>query len=104
MASVSFYAKKFHGRKTASGSKYNHYAFTAAHRTLPFGTMLKLVNPATKAWTVVVVTDDGPHVRGRDLDISHAAAEQLGIVKDGVATVEMHRRTHALESKQPKSR
>jgi rare lipoprotein A len=84
---ASFYAKKFHGRKTASGERLHSDSLTCAHRTYPFGTKLKVYNPANGRSVVVRVTDRGPFVRGRIIDLSWRAAQELGIVSQGVATV-----------------
>lgn len=76
---ASYYAHKFHGRRTAHGSRFNMYDFTAAHRALPFGTILRVTNPSTGACLLVQVNDRGPYVRRRVLDLSYAAAEVLGV-------------------------
>jgi rare lipoprotein A len=84
---ASFYANKFHGRKTASGERLHQDSLTCAHRTYPFGTKLKVYNPANGRSVVVRVTDRGPFVRGRIIDLSWRAAKELGIIAQGVATV-----------------
>lgn len=84
---ASFYAQKFHGRKTASGERLHKDSLTCAHRTYPFGTKLKVYNPANGRSVVVRVTDRGPYVRGRIIDLSWRAAKELGIISQGVATV-----------------
>ena len=72
---VSWYGKKFHGRRTASGERYNMYALTAASKTLAFGTKIRLTY---KSKVVIVrINDRGPYVRGRKLDISYASAKKL---------------------------
>lgn len=86
---ASYYAAKFHGRRTASGEKFSSKLMTAAHLTLPFGTRLKVTNPATHTSVIVRVNDRGPHVRGRIIDLSRAAAELLGITRSGIARVEL---------------
>jgi len=91
-ARASYYGKGFHGKLTASGTKFNANAMTAAHRELPFGTVLKVVNPLNKKWVFVTITDRGPFVKSRELDLSHAAAKKLGILTAGVATVAIYRR------------
>jgi rare lipoprotein A len=70
---ASYYADKFTGRKTASGKIFNNNAYTCASKTLPFGTRLKVTSPATKKSVIVVVTDRGPYVKGRDIDLSKRA-------------------------------
>ena len=72
---ASWYGKKFHGRKTSSGETYNMYAMTAAHKTLPLGTHLKVVNLNNDEEVVVRINDRGPFVRGRIIDLSYAAAK-----------------------------
>ena len=84
---ASFYAQKFHGRKTASGERLHRDSLTCAHLTYPFGTKLKVYNPANGRSVVVRVTDRGPYVRGRIIDLSWRAAKELGIISQGVATV-----------------
>jgi rare lipoprotein A len=87
--SASYYAAKFHGRRTASGEAFDNRAMTAAHRTLPFGTMVRVTNPSTGKSVVVRINDRGPFTRGRMIDVSRAAAEQLGLIAPGHATVEL---------------
>lgn len=72
-AEVSYYADKFDGRKTASGEKFSNSKLTAAHRTLPFGTKLKVTNPENNESVVVEVNDRGPHKKSRELDLSKKA-------------------------------
>ena len=86
---ASYYGKEFHGRKTASGEKYNMSAFTAAHRTLPFGTLVKVTNKSNKLSVIVKVNDRGPFSKKRIVDISRAAAESIDMVSDGVVMVEV---------------
>ncbi|NQW29130.1 MAG: septal ring lytic transglycosylase RlpA family protein [Ignavibacteria bacterium] len=76
---ASWYGPGFHGRRTASGSKYDMHAMTAAHKTLPFGTLLKVVNPLNGKTIIVEVTDRGPFIRKRVVDLSYAAAKELGV-------------------------
>jgi len=88
--SASYYADKFTGRPTASGAPYEPSAFTAAHRTLPFGTVLRVTRLGGGQRVYVRVTDRGPFgPRGRILDLSRAAAEHLGMLKAGVAKIEV---------------
>lgn len=86
---ASWYGKRFHGRKTASGERYNMYAMTAAHRTLPLPSYVRVTNPANGSSVVVLVNDRGPYVGNRVIDLSYAAASALGIVKRGTAVVEL---------------
>ena len=84
---ASYYAHSFNGRKTASGERLHPDSLTCAHRTFPFGTMLKVYNPANGRSVIVRVTDRGPFVRGRIIDLSWRAAKELDIVSKGVAVV-----------------
>ncbi len=87
--SASYYAARFHGRRTASGEVFDNRAMTAAHRTLPFGSVVRVTNPANGASVVVRINDRGPFTRGRMIDVSRAAAEELGLIAPGHATVEL---------------
>jgi rare lipoprotein A len=87
MAVASWYGEPFHGRLTASGERYNMYGLSAAHRSLPFGTRLKVTNPENGTFSVVTVNDRGPFVRGRQVDLSYGAAREIGLVGDGVGRV-----------------
>lgn len=87
--SASYYAAKFHGRRTASGERFDNTAMTAAHRSLPFGSKVRVTNPANGKSVVVRINDRGPFTRGRAIDVSHAAAKHLGLVARGHGTVEM---------------
>ena len=84
---ASFYAKRFHGRKTASGERLHPDSMTCAHRSYPFGTLLMVYNPANGRSVNVRVTDRGPYVQGRIIDLSWSAAKKLGIIGQGIATV-----------------
>jgi rare lipoprotein A len=84
---ASWYGRKFHGRKTASGQRYNMHAFTAAHRTLPFGTQVSVTNLANGRTVRLVINDRGPFVRGRLIDVSRRAARELGFLHKGTARV-----------------
>lgn len=86
---ASYYAPQFHGQPTASGQNYNKNALTCAHRTLPFGTKLKVTSLANKQSVEVMVNDRGPFIAGRVVDVSLAAAQQLGLLRAGVAPVEI---------------
>ena len=83
---ASFYDE---GTQTASGEKFDPNSLTAAHRTLPFGTRLRVINLATGRSVIVRVNDRGPHVPGRIVDVSYSAAQQLGIVERGTAKVKL---------------
>lgn len=84
----SWYGKRFNGRKTANGERFNMFALTAAHKTLPFGTLLRVKNLNNDKAVIVKVNDRGPFIRGRVLDLSYGAAEKLGFAAAGVTTVE----------------
>lgn len=84
---ASFYAKHFNGRKTASGERLHPDSLTCAHRSYPFGTLLRVYNPVNGRSVNVRVTDRGPYVRGRIIDLSWRAAKELDIIGQGIATV-----------------
>ena len=86
---ASYYAHKYHGKKTASGENYNMHELTAAHRTLPFGSKVRITNLNNNNSVVVRINDRGPFVRGRIIDVSLAAARELDMVRSGVARVEV---------------
>lgn len=85
--SASWYGPGFHGKKTASGQKFNQNAMTAAHKTLPFGTVVKVTNQKTGKSIKVTITDRGPFHKGRILDLSAAAAASLGTKQAGTGKV-----------------
>ncbi len=86
---ASFYADKFHGRKTASGDIFDQKQFTAAHRTYPFGAIIKVTHLGNGRSVQVRINDRGPFVKGRIIDLSLAAAKALDMVKAGKAEVEL---------------
>lgn len=86
---ASYYGAKFNGRRTASGERFDMNAFTAAHKTLPFGTKVRVTNPRTGKSVIVRINDRGPYARGREIDVSRAAAVELGLVQRGHGTVEL---------------
>lgn len=86
---TTYYANKFEGRKTTSGERYRAAKFTAAHRTLPFGTIVTVKNLRTGKTVEVRVNDRGPFSKKFSLDISKAAAKELGIYRLGYARVEI---------------
>lgn len=86
---ASWYGADFHGRLTSNKEIYNMHAMTAAHKTLPFGTYVRVKNLNNGRTAVVRINDRGPFVRGRIIDLSYAAAKKLGIAKTGVAPVEI---------------
>ncbi len=86
---ASFYADKFEGHPTASGEKYKHNKLTAAHKTLPFGTVVRVTNLANGSTVEVKINDRGPYIEGRVIDLSKSAAEKLGFVNLGVTDVKL---------------
>lgn len=86
---ASWYGKDFHGRPTASGEVYDMYKISAAHKTLPLGTWVRVMNRADKREIVVRVNDRGPFVKGRIIDLSYGAAREFGLIGPGVIDVEV---------------
>lgn len=84
---ATYYAKKFHGNRTTSGERFSLYEYTAAHRTLPFGTLVKVTNRANGKSVIVRINDRGPFSKGRILDLSPVAFEEIGSLKTGVLNV-----------------
>ena len=85
----SWYGPNFHGKCTSNGEKYNMYARTAAHKTLPMNTIVRVKNLQNGKSTVVRINDRGPFVRGRIIDCSYKAGKELGLDKMGIARVEL---------------
>ena len=94
VVTASWSGPGFHGQETASGETFDQHALTAAHRTLPLGTEAKVTNLATGQSVTVTINDRGPYVPGRQLDLSKAAAQQIGLTNQGVGKVK-------LEAKKP---
>ncbi len=86
---ASWYGRDFHGKKTSNGENYNMYAMTAAHKTLPLGTYVRVYNLENHRQVKVRINDRGPFVRGRIIDLSYTAASKLGVVGPGTAKVEV---------------
>lgn len=86
---ASWYGKKFHGRKTSNGEKYNMYGMSAAHKTLPLPTYVKVTNLENRRSVVLRVNDRGPFVKDRLIDLSYTAAKKLGIIETGTGLVEV---------------
>ncbi len=84
---ASYLGREFHGRTTSSGAVYNERQLTAAHRTLPYGTRVRVTNLANGRHVVVTITDRGPFRRGRIIDVSRRAAAKLGFLEQGTARV-----------------
>lgn len=87
--SASYYADSLDGNLTASGEPYDRDAMTAAHRTLPFGTEVKVTNLSNQKEVIVRINDRGPHVKSRIIDVSGAAARKLGLIDSGTAKVRL---------------
>jgi rare lipoprotein A len=86
---ASYYGRQYHGRRTASGERYNMHQMTAAHRSLAFGTKVKVTGLENNQSVIVRINDRGPFVRNRIIDVSLAAAQQLGLVRSGVGRVRL---------------
>lgn len=86
---ASWYGPKFHGKVTANGEIYDQMSMTAAHKNMPFGTMLKLTNPRNGKSVVVRINDRGPYIKGRQLDLSKGAATVLGMLHKGVVKIQV---------------
>src|SRR6266478_3393254 len=97
VGTASWYGPGFHGQETASGETFDQHALTAAHRTLPLGTVAKVTNLETGQSVTVTINDRGPYVQGRQLDLSQAAATQIGLTQKGVAKLK-------IETKKPRPR
>ena len=87
----SWYGPGFHGKMTANGEIYDQMSLTAAHKSLKFGTLLKVTNPRNGKSVVVRINDRGPYIEGRDLDLSKAAAIELGLMRRGVARMKIEK-------------
>lgn len=97
---ATYYGKKLHNRKTASGTLYKRDQFSCAHRTYPFGTKLRIKNLKNEKEVIVEVIDRGPFKRGRIVDISYIAAKELDMIHHGVTTVEV---SEYIETETPKT-
>lgn len=86
---ASYYHDRFHGRRTASGSRYDKHDFSAAHKTLPLGTQVRVTDARSGKSVVVRINDRGPYARGRVIDLSRAAAREIGLTRKGVAKVKL---------------
>jgi rare lipoprotein A len=84
---ASWYGPGFHGNLTANGEVYNQYGLTAAHRSLPFGTIVRVTNMDNGRSLIVRINDRGPYTRNRIIDLSKGAAQELGLISSGVAPV-----------------
>jgi rare lipoprotein A len=86
---ASFYGNKFQGRRTANGERFDNHAFTAAHKSLRFGSRVKVINLRNGLSVIVRVNDRGPFIRGRIIDLSKAAAKKIGITHSGTVIVRL---------------
>lgn len=86
---ASYYGDDFHGKLTSNGDVFDMHGMTAAHKSLPFGTILQVTYPPTGKSVNVVINDRGPFIYGRDLDLSYGAARQIGLANDGIGQVKV---------------
>jgi rare lipoprotein A len=94
---ASWYGPRFEGKKTASGEAFNSLALTAAHRTFPLGSRARVTNLENNKSVIVEINDRGPFIDGRIIDLSHAAAKELGMTQDGTAQVKVELLSDAAE-------
>lgn len=94
VGNASWYGPAHDGKETASGEAFDQRKLTAAHRTLPFGTKAVVTNLETGKSVAVTINDRGPYVKGRKIDLSHAAARQIGMSRTGVAKVKIETTRH----------
>lgn len=99
MMKASWYGPRFHGKLTANGEIYDQMALTAAHKSLRFGTLLKITNMRNGKSVVVRINDRGPYIAGRQLDLSKGAAIELGLLEKGVAKVKVEEITLKSDSR-----
>ena len=86
---ASWYGGKFHGRRTANGEIFDTHKFTAAHKTLPFDTVIRVKNLENGKTTIVRINDRGPFIEGRVIDLSYAAAKEIGMLEKGIVRVSL---------------
>jgi rare lipoprotein A len=86
---ASYYGKEHHGKKTANGETFDMFKLTAAHRSLPFGTQVRVTNLSNQRSVIVRINDRGPYYQGRIIDLSQAAAERLEMIKSGITQVKV---------------
>ena len=91
MMKASWYGPRFHGRLTANGEIYDQMGYTAAHKSLPFGTLLKITNPKINKSVVVRINDRGPYIPGRKIDLSKKVAMELGAYNKGVVNLKVEK-------------
>lgn len=86
---ASYYGNEFNGRKTASGEIFDNNKMTGAHKSIPYGTLVRVTNLKNNLSVIVVINDRGPFVEGRIIDLSYTAARQIDMIRDGVTQVEI---------------
>jgi rare lipoprotein A len=89
MGNASWYGQEFHGRKTANGERFDCEALTAAHPSLPFGSVVRVVNPRNGQFELVRINDRGPYQEGREIDVSYRVARKIGLIHSGVSKVRL---------------
>lgn len=89
VGNASWYGKDFDGRKTANGERFDSEAMTAAHPNLPFGSVVRIVNPRNGKFEIVRINDRGPYQEGREIDVSHGVARKIGLLRSGVSQVRL---------------
>jgi rare lipoprotein A (peptidoglycan hydrolase) len=89
VGTASWYGADFHGKKTASGKRFDMHSYTAAHRSLPIGTVVRVVNLKNGRDVIVKINDRGPYIKGRIIDLSYAAAKSLEMVRSGITKVKV---------------
>ncbi len=89
VGNASWYGPQFNGRKTANGEHFDCESLTAAHPNLPFGSLVRIVNPRTRQFEVVRINDRGPYQEGREIDVSYRVARKIGLIHSGVSQVRL---------------
>jgi rare lipoprotein A len=89
VGNASWYGPQFNGRKTANGEHFDCESLTAAHPNLPFGSLVRIVNPRTRQFEVVRINDRGPYQEGREIDVSYRVARKIGLIYSGVSQVRL---------------
>ena len=89
VGNASWYGPEFNGRKTADGERFDAESLTAAHPNLPFGSLVRIVNPRNGKFEVVRINDRGPYQEGREIDVSYRVARKIGLIHSGVSQVRL---------------
>jgi rare lipoprotein A len=89
VGNASWYGPEFNGRKTANGERFDCESLTAAHPILPFGSLVRIVNPRTGQFEIVRINDRGPYQEGREIDVSYRVARKIGLLHSGVSQVRL---------------